>query len=298
MGFGQHQSFYLRDGWLHKGLEIIDMNSSLLSNPFAFERMGIGKNMVASLRFWIVATRVADYNVQTKEYSMTEVGRAIFENDSNINLSFTKGLIHYNLAKSDDITDSNGKRSSTVIYWFFNIVEGNIFEKETLLSMYTEWVSKYKDISANSLNRDIDVLLQMYDINNTYSDPEDVLHSPLSELGLVMREGKDIIQLEGKSSHLDDELIYYILVDYMVENALPSLTFDDIATATKLPGKLFNLKREEVLKAVFSLQAKGFVEFNQTNNLDAIYIKNPPESPIEILNQFYRESSVIHESII
>ena len=297
MGFGQHQSFYLRDGWLHKGLEVVDMDPALLSNPSAFERMGIGKNMVASLRFWIVATRVANYNVQTKEYSMTELGRAIFQNDSNINLSFTKGLVHYNLVKGDDINDSNGRRSSTVVYWFFNILEGNIFEKEALLSKYTEWVSKHKHISANSLKRDVDVLLQMYDINNKHSDPEDVLHSPLSELGLVMR-GENIIKLEGKFSRLDDELIYYILVDYMIEKSLSSLTFDDIATAEKLPGRLFNLKREEVLKAIFSLQVKELIEFSQTNNLDAVYIKNLPESPIEIINQFYIESGANDECII
>jgi len=297
MGFGQHQSFYLRDGWLHKGLEVVDMDPALLSNPSAFERMGIGKNMVASLRFWIVATGVASYNMSTKEYKVTELGRTIFQNDSNINLSFTKGLIHYNLAKGNDINDANGRRSSTVVYWFFNILEGNIFERDVLLSKYKEWVSKHKHVSDNSLKRDVDVLLQMYDINNKHSDPEDVLHSPLSGLGLVMR-GEDIIKLEGKLSRLDDELIYYILVDYMIKHNLPSLILNDIVTAEKLPGRLFNLKREEVLKAIFSLQAKELIEFSQTNNLDAIYIKNIPETSIEVINQFYIESGANNECII
>ena len=297
MGFGQHQSFYLRDGWLHKGLEAVDMDPALLSNPFAFERMGIGKNMVASLRFWIVATGLANYNVQTKEYGVTELGRTIFQNDSNINLPFTKGLVHYNLAKGDDMSDSNGKKSSTVVFWFFNILEGNIFERDALILKYTEWVSKYKSISENSLKRDIDVLLQMYDIDNKHSDPEDVLHSPLSELGLVLRS-ENIFKLEGKKSQLDDELIYYILVDYMIEKGLSTLTFDDIVAAEKLPGKLFNLKREEVLKSIFSLQAKRMIEFSQTNNLDAIYIKKLPKTPIEIINQFYIESGANNECII
>ena len=297
MGFGQHQSFYLRDGWLHKGLEVVDANPLLLSEPFAFERMGIGKNMVASLRFWIVAAGVASYNMQTKEYMVTELGRAIFENDSNINLPFTKGLIHYNLSKNDDMNDSNGRRSSTVIYWFFNILEGNIFEKDLLVSKYTEWVSQHKFISQNSLKRDIDVLLQMYDINNKHLDPEDVLHSPLSELGLVKRE-ESVVKVEGKTSRLDDELIYYILVNHLIENDLPLLTFDELIMGEKLPGKLFNLKREEVLKVIFSLQAKELIEFSQTNNLDVIYIKNLPENPIEIINQFYIESGANDECII
>ena len=109
MGFGQHQSFYLREGWLHKGLEAVSLDESLLSKPDAFEKMGIGKNMLTALRFWLIATGVTKYDVKNKIFSITELGEEIFNNDSNLNLPFTRALIHYNLAKNSEVNDLNGK---------------------------------------------------------------------------------------------------------------------------------------------------------------------------------------------
>ncbi|EFF63360.1 DUF4007 family protein [Turicibacter sanguinis] len=297
MGFGQHQSFYLREGWLHKGLEAVSLDESLLSKPDAFEKMGIGKNMLTALRFWLIATGVTKYDVKNKIFSITELGEEIFNNDSNLNLPFTRALIHYNLAKNSEVNDLNGNRSSTVIYWFFNELEGNMFERDLLLEKFTQWASKFKDISINSLKRDIDCLLYMYDINNAFEDPEDVLHSPLSSLELVSKKD-NIVKLEGKIENISDELIYYILVDYMNIHELDSLTLNEVINLKKLPGKLFNLKSEQILKNIFSLKKQGKLEFIQTNNLDTIQIKNRPVNSIEVIKQFYKESRDINESII
>lgn len=297
MGFGQHQSFYLREGWLHKGLEAINIDKSLLAQPDAFEKMGIGKNMLTALRFWLIATGVAKYDVKNKVFSPTAIGDEIFNNDSNLNLTFTRGLIHYNLAKNSEVNDLNGNRSSTVIYWFFNELEGNIFEREFLLEKFTQWASSFKDISMNSLKRDIDCLLHMYDINNFFEDPEDVLHSPLSYLELVSKKDK-IVKLDGKIENISDELIYYILIDYMNINDLDSLTLNEVVTLKGLPGRVFNLKPEQILKSIFSLKKKGKLEFIQTNNLDTIQIKNKPVNSLEIIKEFYKESRDINESII
>lgn len=297
MGFGQHQSFYLREGWLHKGLEAVSLDESLLSKPDAFEKMGIGKNMLTALRFWLIATGVTKYDVKNKIFSITELGEEIFNNDSNLNLPFTRALIHYNLAKNSEVNDLNGNRSSTVIYWFFNELEGNMFERDLLLEKFTQWASKFKDISINSLKRDIDCLLYMYDINSAFEDPEDVLHSPLSSLELVSKKD-NIVKLEGKIENISDELIYYILVDYMNIHELDSLTLNEVINLKKLPGKLFNLKSEQILKNIFSLKKQGKLEFIQTNNLDTIQIKNRPVNSIEVIKQFYKESRDINESII
>lgn len=297
MGFGQHQSFYLREGWLHKGLEAVQLDASLLVQSDAFEKMGIGKNMLTALRFWLVATGVTTYDVKNKKYYMTEIGKQIFENDSNLNLEFTRGLIHYNLVSNSEVSDLNGNRSATVIYWFFNELEGNIFERDFLIEKFTQWSSKYKNISINSLKRDIECLLQMYDIHNSFDDPEDVLHSPLSQLELISKENS-IVKLEGKIENISDKLIYYILIDYMNLNELDSLTLNEIVNFKKLPGKLFNLKQEQLLKIIFSLKKKGLLDFIQTNNLDTIQIKNRPVNSIEVIKEFYKESRDINESII
>lgn len=283
MGFGQHQSFYLREGWLHKGLEAIIQDKSLLTRGDAFEKLGIGKNMLAALRFWLIACGVATYDSKNKTYSITKLGQLIYENDSNLNLHFTKALIHYQLAKNANIAD----KSATVIYWFFNELEGSRFEKSFLLEQYSKWATAQKDVSDNSLKRDIECLIQMYDINQTYSDPEDVLHSPLADLKLL--EKSDYI---NKVNHncIPSEIILIMIYDYCYQANIDSLTLNELVNSQKMPGKLFNLTQSDILETVYDLRKQGYIEFVQTNNLDTIRLKNDSMNNTTIIENYYKES--------
>lgn len=297
MGFGQHQSFYLREGWLHKGLEAIAQDNTLLTQKDAFEKLGIGKNMIASLRFWLVACGVAEYDVKNKSYHITEMGQLIFDNDSNLNLHFSKALIHYYLAKNSDIADLNGSKSATIIYWFFNELEGTVFEKQFLLDQYTKWATMQKDVAENSLKRDIECLIQMYDVNNTYFDPEDVLHSPLADLKLLTKTDY-ISKMDGNLSLIPNEIILLSIYDYLSVHDLDSITLNELVNEKTLPGKIFNLKQSDLLGMVYSLKKQGFIEFTQTNNLDTIHLKKYDLNCISIIEDYYMESRKLDGTII
>lgn len=297
LGFGQHQSFYLREGWLHKGLEAIIQDKSLLTEKHAFEKLGIGKNMITALRFWLVACGVAEYDIKNKTYTVTEMGQLIFDNDSNLNLNFSKALIHYYLAKNSEISDINGNKSATVIYWFFNELEGTSFEKQFLLDQYIKWATMKKEVSENSLKRDIDCFIQMYDINNTCFDPEDVLHSPLADLKLLIKTDY-IKKLEGSKSLIPVEIVLFIIYDYLSHHNIDSITLNELVTGKKLPGKIFNLKQHEILEIIYSLKKQGFIEFTQTNNLDTIYLKRQDLNLMSIIKDYYKESRQLDETVI
>ena len=297
LGFGQHQSFYLREGWLHKGLEAITQDKSLLTQKEAFEKLGIGKNMITALRFWLVACGVAEYDMKNKSYTITEMGQLIFDNDSNLNLSFSKALIHYYLAKNSEIADINGNKSATVIYWFFNELEGTVFEKQFLLEQYTKWATMQKDVSENSLKRDIECLIQMYDINNMYFDPEDVLHSPLADLKLVIKTDY-ITKLDGNSSSIPNEIILLIIQDYLSTHGIDSITLSELVNKKTLPGKIINLKQSDILEAVYYLKKQGFIEFTQTNNLDTIHLKKHDFNCISIIQDYYKESRQLNGTLV
>ncbi|MCY9076434.1 DUF4007 family protein, partial [Bacillus inaquosorum] len=55
MAYGRHESFYLRDKWLSKGMKAISEDSRFFYDKDGFEKIGLGKNMVRSLRFWLLA---------------------------------------------------------------------------------------------------------------------------------------------------------------------------------------------------------------------------------------------------
>ena len=61
MGFAKHETFYIREGWLFKGMEAIKKaeaggHLNIFLDNDAPERLGIGQNMVRAQRFWMQAT--------------------------------------------------------------------------------------------------------------------------------------------------------------------------------------------------------------------------------------------------
>ena len=58
MRFKAHESFFIRKGWLYKGLRNIKEQPELFSskNINPSDVLGIGTNMVRSLRYWLQVT--------------------------------------------------------------------------------------------------------------------------------------------------------------------------------------------------------------------------------------------------
>ena len=54
-GVGRHETFTPRYGWLKKGYDELKRDSHIFNAPDAIERLGVGKNMVQSIRFWCSA---------------------------------------------------------------------------------------------------------------------------------------------------------------------------------------------------------------------------------------------------
>ena len=60
MPFARHETFHIREGWLFKGMDAVRHDSTIFLSSDASERLGLGKNMVRALRFWMTATGLAE----------------------------------------------------------------------------------------------------------------------------------------------------------------------------------------------------------------------------------------------
>lgn len=74
--FAGHQTFAVRSGWLKKGLDALIEDGSIFNRPDALVTLGVGKNMVASIRHWLLATGIAD--IEGRELKATAPGKRIF----------------------------------------------------------------------------------------------------------------------------------------------------------------------------------------------------------------------------
>ena len=85
MKFRAHDTFFIRKGWLSKGMKAVHSKPDVFvakdENPM--DVLGIGSNMVKSLRYWLVATNLTEEALQNKRriQKFTKFGNQVFKND-------------------------------------------------------------------------------------------------------------------------------------------------------------------------------------------------------------------------
>ncbi len=175
---GRHGSFQLRYGWITKGIQAIQAKKSnkisdVLTSDDATVSLGVGKNMVAAIRYWLIATRVIDQD------SITKFGHFLNKNDAYLEDDASLWLLHLELAQNKEL--------STSIYWLFNHFHQNEFSAEEAGSAFLSYVKENNwNVSEKTLRMDIQVILRMYSPHkSTKTQVEDMLESPLSLLGLI-----------------------------------------------------------------------------------------------------------------
>jgi Protein of unknown function (DUF4007) len=273
MGYGQHQSFYLRDRWLPKAIKEISNDERFFYDKQAFEKIGLGKNMVQSLRYWAVATNVVGEEFskeRQKSHYITDFGKMLNKFDKSIQLNDSASLIHYFLTRQ--------KEPSTVFYWFFNEFTQNVTSKEELINQFEEWVehNENKAVSLNSLKKDIDCLIKLYTAGQNSVDPEEVIQSPLSKINLLKEKKNIIMKYSPTFEEVGLVALMFVLLDYCSSKEIDSLTVDQIYEAKGLWGKTFNLNRVQIVSALeqLSYEKHNGIKFVRTNQLDTVQVPN------------------------
>lgn len=281
MGYGQHQSFYLRVNWLRKALKHLQ-EGKLFSKDEAPEQLGLGKNMVQSLRYWVEATEVV--KLDKNSLYISEFGDLLNKYDRFIELRDTASIIHLHL--TDD------KEPSTTWYWYFNYCVRKVATKEELLADLIGWIAQndIKKPSESSLKRDLDCLVRLYCDKDKSSDPEEVIQSPLGILGLVIEEKKNIIKRSPRYIDIGIGALMYSLLKYKEVNGISVLSVEEIEKKETLWGKAFNLQRNEIIKALEELTVHPYykIRFDRTNRLDTIHL--PEVGAIRFLEDEYKRN--------
>ena len=81
--FAGHQTFAFRYFWLKKGVDLVCIDSEAFQRDDTVVRLGVGKNMVQSIRHWCLATRVLEEELKTRSRSLrpTDFGRRLLNNE-------------------------------------------------------------------------------------------------------------------------------------------------------------------------------------------------------------------------
>ena len=161
MKFRGHETFYIRRNWIPKGIVNIIKDPSVFmgSHENPMDILGIGANMVKSLRYWLQAVGISyEINTGKKVQNLTDFGKIISENDLYLEEEGTLWLLHYKLVSN--------KNFATTWYYFFNEFSLNEFTKEELensLKLYG--IKNEIEISDRVVEDDISCLLNNHNFH-------------------------------------------------------------------------------------------------------------------------------------
>lgn len=282
--FSGHETFTFRYGWLKKAVDGISV-PNLFTRDDAIVTLGVGKNMVKSIKFWAMATRIIE---EGKEgiHKTAIGGRLLTEWDPYLEDPASLWLIHWLLA-------TNPSRAA-VWYLSFNKYPRPDFTKNQLLEFLIELTSRYNmKIKSTTIGRDIDCFIRTYlPAKNDKSRIEETFSCPLNELSLLnqLRDGESYQFNVGPKNSLPAEIAGYALLNYIADSqsSRKTISVSDSLYREGSPGQVFKLDENSLVEYIEELHklTGGAIELDDTAGLKQIYSKRE-YAPQELLITYY-----------
>lgn len=275
MKFRAHDTFFIRKGWLSKGMRCIQNKPDVFvakdENPM--DVLGLGANMVKALRYWMQAVGLAEEPKSGRRVqTLTPLGESIFAHDRYIEELGTLYFLHYKLA-------SNAS-DATAWYYFFNEFNLSEFSRDDFVEQIQKYIKMSGDgesVAPRSLNDDfaciVNTYLPRYKTSIQKVSPENNIDCPFGELGLV-----DILNKSKKTykksipsaSSIHPLVALAVIVDQVGDRK--EISLNELLTAPNNIGRVFNLDSITMLDILYGIEHQGLIKINRTAGLDVINI--------------------------
>ncbi len=287
LSFSGHETFQCRNLWLKKGYDFVKRGKNFNDEDSVVE-LGVGKNMVSSIRYWMKAFDLLD-----SEDKLTILANKLFDDngwDPYLEDSASIWLLHYHLVF---------KGYASIYSLIFNE-----FRKEKIEFTRASFLAFAKrkagmigvNINDNTVNTDFETFLKLYNISggkNTESD--DSYTGILFELGLIQRfyrENGEYFFIENDSkSDIPHSLILYGILNNS-EDFL-SISFNEICQSFNSVGNIFAINRTGIIDKIEeiidkSIYGRNMVFSDQAGIRELQFHERP--NPISVLEEYYLQT--------
>ncbi len=198
-----HNTFYLREGWLKKGLFEVQKNPEIFqANNLtkAIDSLGIGSIMVTALKYWLLYFELIEKDSDYK-YRITKSAKMILAMDKFLNKNGTLWLLH--LGSCDN---------SSIWTMMFQEMEIAKFSKEQVFDrVIIRLKEDDKKFADKTIGSAINIFINTYYHEND-KDPENNIYSPLSKLRLIVKDIDNQFKFRNiLANEIPIYLIYYII---------------------------------------------------------------------------------------
>ncbi|MGZ8556357.1 MAG: DUF4007 family protein [Sulfuricurvum sp.] len=294
--FGRHETFALRYSWITKGFQAFSRNKNVFSSDESTIELGVGKNMVYAIKYWLRATTILKDSAEGGLVP-TPIGNAIFSEggwDPYLEDEATIWLMHWLLATNCEL--------ASAWYWFFNCFHKSEFTNEEASEALADFVrinllGKY---SEKTVKQEIAMVLRMYcpPKLTTKSQLEEGLDAPLTSLNLVMAaEGSHLYRsFASTQPNLPISLIGYATNEVLNQRRVETLPINDLMYGQNhgiAIGGVFRLTENALLAKLENLVAaypKVF-QINETAGLNQLFRTDNSVSSLDFLRDHYQPTA-------
>lgn len=289
MKFRGHETFFIRKGWLYKGIKNVQIDSAVFmrDNGNAMDILGIGSNMVKSLRYWLQAVGLTQEPKSGKRYQeLTQLGEVIWRNDRYIEELGTLCFLHYKLASNES--------DATAWYFFFNEFNRIEFDRNDFVRQLNSYaLLNGFEIAERSFEDDFNCIINTYvpriKTNPGKVHPENNIDCPFGELALVDvvdKKNKTYRKVTPKKDTVHPLVALAIIIDQAQGNQ--EIKISSIHNDKCNLGKIFNLDIIALTNILTKIELMGYIQVVRTAGLDVIRIQREMDF-LECVQEYYTQ---------
>lgn len=295
VAFGRHQTFAVRYGWLSKGFQALKRDSNILRSEEAIAELGVGKNMVESIGYWLRAFQMIEFD-STKP---TELGEKLFSRnkgfDPYLEDEATIWLLHWLLVSNP--------QQATSWYWFFNRYHKPEFTNQELLTALSDFVTdQVKDVkrpAMSTLKSDAGLIPRMYTQSRLHKNMpiEEALDSPLALLRLVTQMAGDrgFLSRPAPRPGLPIGILGFAVTQLFAAKDTDVIPIEDLMYSRDefpAPGAVFRMTEVDLLTKLELLidYLPGVYQINETAGMHQLFQLQKTE-PMAYIERHYTPAS-------
>ncbi len=289
--FSGHQTFSFRYGWLEKGFRFI-REGKKFTDPDAIVALGVGKNMVDSIKYWSEMTGIIS------DGEVSEFGTKLLDENAGwdpfLEDNASLWLLHWKL-----ITKPGFLTAGMVLFSFLHKPE---FAKRDVAEAALRSLGKSKKApSDNVILRDIDCYIRSYCGTRRFEKKktnEESFDCPFQELNLIqpMSDAETYRFGIGSKSSLPPEIIGYAICEYFGKENKNAMTIQKVLYREHSPGQVFMLDENALVGAVQELHEDpkwgDSFDFTESAGIAQIHCRVEKENAYELLESYFCRGDV------
>lgn len=265
MRFGGHQTFFVREGWLAKGLALLREDATAFDDPYVADQLGVGRNMAKSIEHWLLATGLAQKTERRgrgrsgqPRLTVTKLGEVVAQHDPWFLDPGTWWFLHINLVRTPE--------HAATWHWFFNHYASSRFERVTMVTQLElhEQMNSRRIPTRKTLERDVSCFLGSYAVEVPYrrKDPEEEIDCPFQELRIIRHfraSGNYELNRRRKSISLHALMYALLAPELMLDESTGTIdvTLHHLHRMEGGPAQVLALSADALLEYIVELDASG-----------------------------------------